>query len=234
MSLWNVWKLNLLIHRLLFKVYSGGPFVPFRALDLFHLMYLFALCLFDICMSKLTPPHPLVSMNNESNNNRSIKILFWNIRGLNSQEKWDAVRDKISESACQVLCLQETKRETFDYFYIKRFCPKPLDQFAFFPSVGASGGLLTVWNSSIFVGSIVQMNSYAITVKLVCKLDNKTFHVTNIYGPANPAQKLGFVTWLINLDSSEFDDWVLGGDFNLIRNPEKEQARWRHGRNEHV
>jgi len=105
MSLWNVWKLNLLIHRLLFKVYSGGPFVPFRALDLFHLMYLFALCLFDICMFKLSPPHPLVSMNNENNNNRSIKILFWNIRGLNSQEKWDAIRDKISESACQVLCI---------------------------------------------------------------------------------------------------------------------------------
>ena len=86
--------------------------------------------------------------------------------------------------------------------------------------MGASGGLLTIWNGSIFDGSIVQMNSYAITVKLICRLDNKIFHVTNIYGPANPAQKLGFVNWLMNLDSFEFDDWALGGDFNLIRNPE--------------
>jgi len=55
MSLWNVWKPNLLIYRFLFKVYLGGPFASFRALDLFHLMYPFALCLFDICMFKLTP-----------------------------------------------------------------------------------------------------------------------------------------------------------------------------------
>jgi hypothetical protein len=72
-------------------------------------------------------PQLFVSMNNENNNNRSNKILFWNIRGLNLQEKWDAIRDKISESACQVLCIQETKRETFDNFYIKKFCPKSLD-----------------------------------------------------------------------------------------------------------
>jgi exonuclease III len=63
--------------------------------------------------------------------NRNIKVLFWNVRGINSQAKWDAIRDKISESACQVVCLQETKRENFDSFYIKKFCPRALDNFAF-------------------------------------------------------------------------------------------------------
>jgi len=53
------------------------------------------------------------------NNNRYTKILFWNIRGINSQEKWDAIRDKINESACQDLCLQESKREHFDHFYLR-------------------------------------------------------------------------------------------------------------------
>lgn len=140
------------------------------------------------------------------NNTRYNKIIFWNIRGVNFQEKWDAIKDKISESACQVLCLQEIKKESFDIFYIKKFCPRNIDQFAFSPSNGASGGLLTAWNSSIFYGSVIQYNSYAITVKLICRLDNKSFHVTNIYGPSHSAQKLGFVTWLMNLDTSDFDD----------------------------
>jgi len=52
-------------------------------------------------------------------NNRFTKVLFWNIRGINSQEKCDALRDKINESAFQVLCMQETKREQFDHFYLK-------------------------------------------------------------------------------------------------------------------
>lgn len=155
----------------------------------------------------------------DNNRNRNTKVLFWNIRGLNSQEKWDALRDKINESACQILCLQETKREHFDSFYINKFCPRWLDSFAFSPSVGASGGLLIVWNSSLLDGTIVGSNSYAVTVKFHNGMNNKFFHVTNIYGPSS-AQKLGFVTWLMSLDIDDFDDWVLGGDFNLIRNPE--------------
>jgi hypothetical protein len=67
---------------------------------------------------------------------------------------------------------------------------------------------------------MVQINSYAVTIKFTCKLDNKSFHVTNIYGPSSSPQKMGFVIWLMNLDTSDFDDWVLGGDFNLIRHPD--------------
>ena len=146
--------------------------------------------------------------------------MFWNIRGINSQEKWDAIRDKIVESACHVLCLQETKRENFDPFYLKKFCPRNLDSFAFAPSIGSSGGLLTVWNSSLFDGTVVQTNSYSITVNLLGRLDNKSIHVSNIYGPSQPAQKLPFITWLMNLDTDSYQNWVLGGDFNLIRSPE--------------
>jgi len=66
----------------------------------------------------------------------------------------------------------------------------------------------------------VQCNSYAITIKLTCRLNNKCYHITNIYGPSNSSQKQGFITWLMNLDTSSFEDWALGGDFNLFRNPE--------------
>jgi len=55
--------------------------------------------------------------------NRSWNILCWNIRGLNNQDKWDALRYKIDESSFSVLCLQETKRESFDMAYIRNFAP---------------------------------------------------------------------------------------------------------------
>lgn len=152
-------------------------------------------------------------------NNRNIKILFWNIRGINSQFKWDALRDKISESSCHIICIQETKRECFDPFYIKKFCPRSFDKFAFSPSIGASGGLITIWNNNLFDANVILVNSYSITVEFHCRLNNKVFHVTNIYGPSNPSQKQNFVTWLMNFDTTSFEDWILGGDFNLIRGP---------------
>lgn len=90
-------------------------------------------------------------------NNHSWNLLCWNIRGINAVEKCDAVQDKIEESAYAMLCLQETKREHFDMSYICKFAPRCFDQFDYIPSVGASGGLLLVWNSSMF-GGVVMIN----------------------------------------------------------------------------
>lgn len=66
---------------------------------------------------------------------------------------------------------------------------------------------------------MVQSNTYAITAKFFSTLDNKIIHVSNVYGPSNSAEKLSFLTWLMNLDTSDYDNWVLGCDFNLIRSP---------------
>ena len=64
-------------------------------------------------------------------NIKSWKILCWNVRGINSVNKWDSIRDKIVESGCDIVCLQETKRETFDLQYIKNFCPLLLTLLSF-------------------------------------------------------------------------------------------------------
>jgi hypothetical protein len=86
---------------------------------------------------------------------RHWNILDWNIRGINSQDRWDDLANKINankinESNCNILCLQETKREIFDSSYIRKLCPCRLNQFAFAPYVGNSGGLITMWNGNAF------------------------------------------------------------------------------------
>src|SRR3954462_6336832 len=78
----------------------------------------------------------IVSMDSK----RIWKILNWNLRGINSEKKWVALSQKILESECEIICLQETKREDFDDEYIRKFCPKKLNKFDFLPSAGASRG----------------------------------------------------------------------------------------------
>lgn len=78
-------------------------------------------------------------------------ILCWNIRGINSEAKWDALRNKIDESASSIICLQETKKESFDSLFLRKFAPRHLDKFDYIPSVGASGGILVAWAGSIFM-----------------------------------------------------------------------------------
>jgi len=83
---------------------------------------------------------------------KSWNVLCWNVRGLNYASKWDSIRDKIVESGCDIFCLQETKRESFDWMYIRKFSPPSFDAFCFLPSVGALGGTLVAWKSSLFTG----------------------------------------------------------------------------------
>jgi hypothetical protein len=48
----------------------------------------------------------------------------WNIRGLNFDDKCNAVHSKIEESSCVIYCLQETKRQYFDSSSINKLAPK--------------------------------------------------------------------------------------------------------------
>lgn len=142
------------------------------------------------------------------------------MRRINAQEKWDHIRDKVHETSANIVSLQETKRQHFDRQYLARFCPRYINHFAFSPSDGASGGLLTAWNHSLFQGEVLLINTYSITIKFTDQSSGKVFHHTNVYGSANASEKAYFISWLYNFDTTGIEDWILMGDFNLIRGPE--------------
>jgi hypothetical protein len=75
--------------------------------------------------------------------------------------------------------LQETKRQHFDAAYLNKFCPAHLANYEFSPSIGALGGLITIWNGNIF-DEVILVNGYSITVKLTPGLSQQSLHVTNV------------------------------------------------------
>ena len=68
--------------------------------------------------------------------------MTWNVRGINSSWKWDSVKNKISEAQCDIVCLQETKKENFDSLFLRKICPLIFDSYDFLPLIRASGGIL--------------------------------------------------------------------------------------------
>ena len=93
------------------------------------------------------------------------KVLCQNVRGINPDKKQLALRNAISSGSCLVICLQETKHATFDVAFVKLFCPKKFDKFEVLPSQGASGGLIVLWDSSVFFGSVFYSESFALGVQ---------------------------------------------------------------------
>jgi hypothetical protein len=56
---------------------------------------------------------------------------------------------------------------------IKNFCHGKFNKFAFTPSIGNSGGIITVWNGNIFDGVVISQNLFQITVEFKCKMSEK-------------------------------------------------------------
>jgi len=151
---------------------------------------------------------------------RKWKILCWNIRGLNAEEKWNAVKNKVINSNCDIVCLQETKMDHFDMAFLKKILPPAFDDFAFIPAVGASGGLLVAWKSSLFSGLVKLTTGFAIAIELTATIDNTSWTLLNVYGPCSAEGKLEFSRWIKSLTFSDEDLWLILGDFNLYRYPE--------------
>lgn len=153
----------------------------------FHPM-LYVLCIYG---RSCTPS--IVSMN------RSWNILCWNIRGINSEGKWDALRNKIDESACTFFCLQETKKEWFDVQFVRKFSPKCFDKLDYVPSIGASAGILVGWSSSILEGMVIQKTHWAITISFTSKHNSDKWFISSVYGTCLEPKRTDFITWMKNL-----------------------------------
>lgn len=111
---------------------------------------------------------------NQQHHVRMWNVLGWNVRGLNAVKKWDSVKNKIVQANCDIICLQKTKKESFDQAFLRKILPPCFDEFLSAPSVGASRGLLIAWKSQLFFGSLKFINGFSIAVEFTSKFDEAT------------------------------------------------------------
>ena len=51
-----------------------------------------------------------------------IRLLSWNVRGLNNPHKREMVKNLLREWRCDVVCLQETKLDQLDLMLVRSLC----------------------------------------------------------------------------------------------------------------
>ena len=76
-----------------------------------------------------------------------VKILSWNVRGLCGFEKRKKVRKLLGEKKPSIICILETKLAKVADFLCSTLWGSSPHGFSFRSSVGASGCLLTMWDS---------------------------------------------------------------------------------------
>jgi hypothetical protein len=60
-------------------------------------------------------------------------------------------------------------------------------------------------------------NNYAMSIELSSTLNGIPWIQTNIYAPCTPDGQMDFLNWFNSIDMLIDTDWLLVGDFNLLR-----------------
>jgi len=143
-------------------------------------------------------------------------ILIWNVRGLNSQVRCDAVRELVDSSRIDVVCLQESKMPIVSRHCILSMLGTDFDNnFIFLPSVGASGGILIAWSARLGTVSSSRVDTFSASVQF-CPSDGHPWWLTCVYGPQENHAKIQFLQELRSIRDQCVGPWLVAGDFNLI------------------
>jgi hypothetical protein len=80
--------------------------------------------------------------------------------------------------------------------------------------------MVTIWKSSKFNGHVVFQNEFSLSIEFTSMISGHSWILTQVYAPCTTEGKQNFLDWLYNIDMQPEVDWLVIGDFNLIRKPE--------------
>src|SRR4051812_8599417 len=78
-----------------------------------------------------------------------IKVLVWNVRGLNCPARRNAISQVVGSARPIIVCFQETKMEVITLAVVAHCTVNRCDSFFYLPAVGTRGGILLAWDSSM-------------------------------------------------------------------------------------
>lgn len=142
-------------------------------------------------------------------------ILIWNVRGLNRRARRDSVRDMVASTCPDVVCLQETKKESISRHMVMSTLGVDFDEFIVLPTVGTRGGILIAWKGCSCIALNTRVDTYSASVQFQLD-DGSAWWFTGVYGPQSDERKIQFLNELRHIRSMCTGPWAIGGDFNMI------------------
>lgn len=153
-----------------------------------------------------------------------MKLISWNIRGLNSPGKGRLLKKLIMQEKPQIIFIQETKCNSNA---IERIATKawPRGMNVVVDADGASGGLAILWDARSITLSNIHANKNFIQAIFHITGTNTHGHITNVYFPQDSMRKIEILNALSDLNSARmYPLWIAGGDFNMITRMEEKKG----------
>lgn len=115
----------------------------------------------------------------------NMNIVSYNVRGLRRGVKWGAIRRLVRNQKVDMICIQETKRESIDKATCHALWGDSDIGWEFQPAINTAGGLLCVWSQQAFKLERKEVGSGFILLEGVWLKENQKTSVVNIYSPCD-------------------------------------------------
>ncbi|XP_030936692.1 uncharacterized protein LOC115961945 [Quercus lobata] len=113
----------------------------------------------------------------------NLKIISWNVRGLNDRDKRLRVRNLVRNWRPDVICLQETKMELITRAVIRSLWGDQHVDWSYLGSCGASGGVLLMWDTRVVNKVEEAVGQFSVSCKFTSVCDQFVWVFTGVYGP---------------------------------------------------
>ena len=155
-----------------------------------------------------------------------MKGVFWNCRGPQDLAKHTFLHDVAEDNKLDFIALSETNKNSFSTQCLENFCAETDFVWHWQSPRGMSGGMLMGINQGCFEIENIVDGDYHIKFVLKTKVDGFRWALLSVYGAAQEEHKEHFLSELARACTSYGDlPFLVGGDFNIIRNPSEKTTQ---------
>jgi mannosylglycoprotein endo-beta-mannosidase len=130
----------------------------------------------------------------------------------------------VKEEQINFIALSEIGKDSFPDHVLKNLCGGHDFLWHTMAPHGRSGGILLGVDMNVFDIGAISEGDFYVKFTLRCKTNGFKFVLYSVYGPAQHQYKSAFLSELANTCSKESLPYMIGGDFNIMRNPEDKSS----------
>ena len=148
-----------------------------------------------------------------------VKIISWNVRGVNDPEKRKVVKNFIRSQRVDLVCLQETKIQGMNKALVHSIIVGRFLDWKSLDAEGTVGGILLSWDKRRLSLMESEYGSFSFSCMFTTMEDDFQWMFMGVYNPVDRSFKDFFWEELGSIRGLWNGPWCLGGDFNEILSP---------------
>ena len=156
-----------------------------------------------------------------------MKMISWNVRGLNDPQKRLVVKNLLREWKCDVVCLQETKIASMNRQLVCSLWSYPYVDWAVLEADRTAGSILLMWDKRVSEKVEVMVGTFSISVKWQGAGDGFIWACSGVYGPNENIERGHMWDELVGIQQYWRLPWCYFGDFNIVRFPSEHRGETR-------